>query len=301
MPLPPYIASRRAPDERDRTDYQTMFARGGRLGRRADRRTAFHRRAGRAPRASAASRIHKVTLHVGRRHVPSGQGRGHRRASHAAGGGQRRARATAAALNAVRRAGGRIVAVGSTALRLIESASRRGRRHPSVRGRDRAVHHAGLPLPRRRRDDDQFPPAALDPVHAGRGVLRARGDAARLCARDRAPAIGSIPTAMPACCSARRPDTTARHVRRLLLPPARHRRRRAPRRDRDAAWAGRDAGFHAGRHAGDRQGPRARGGARSRRRHRARQHLSPDAAPGRRTHRGARRAAPVHELAARRS
>ena len=26
MPLPPYIASRRAPDERDRADYQTMFA-----------------------------------------------------------------------------------------------------------------------------------------------------------------------------------------------------------------------------------------------------------------------------------
>ena len=27
MPLPPYIASRRAADEQDRTDYQTMFAR----------------------------------------------------------------------------------------------------------------------------------------------------------------------------------------------------------------------------------------------------------------------------------
>ena len=27
MPLPPYIAARRAPDDRDRADYQTMFAR----------------------------------------------------------------------------------------------------------------------------------------------------------------------------------------------------------------------------------------------------------------------------------
>jgi S-adenosylmethionine:tRNA ribosyltransferase-isomerase len=34
MPLPPYIASRRAPDERDRSDYQTVFrARGGRSPR----------------------------------------------------------------------------------------------------------------------------------------------------------------------------------------------------------------------------------------------------------------------------
>src|SRR5262249_2534158 len=41
------------------------------------------------------------------------------------------------------------------------------------------------PAPRGRRDDDEFPFAALDPVHAGGGVLRARGDEARLCPRDR--------------------------------------------------------------------------------------------------------------------
>ena len=61
---------------------------------------------------------------------------------------------------------------------------------------------------------------------------------------------------------------------------------------------GRHAGVHAGRHAGNGERPCARGGARKRRRHRARQHLSPDAAAGRRTHRGARRPAPIHELAA---
>src|SRR5262249_32957751 len=59
------------------------------------------------------------------------------------------------------------------------------RRHPPVRRRDRLVHHTGLSLPRGRCDDDQFPLAALDPVHAGGGVLRARGDEARLCPRDR--------------------------------------------------------------------------------------------------------------------
>ncbi len=55
MPLPPYIASRRAPDDQDRADYQTMFRRPGRLGGGADRRPAFHRRADRAARSSAAS------------------------------------------------------------------------------------------------------------------------------------------------------------------------------------------------------------------------------------------------------
>ena len=44
---------------------------------------------------------------------------------------------TAAALNAARAAGGRIVAVGTTSLRLLETAARRGRHDPAVRRRDR--------------------------------------------------------------------------------------------------------------------------------------------------------------------
>ena len=59
------------------------------------------------------------------------------------------------------------------------------------------------------------------------------------------------------------------------------------------------AGVHAGRHAGHGQRPDAGCGACNRRRHRACQYLSPDAAAGRRAHRGARRAAHIHELAAR--
>ena len=55
MPLPPYIASRREPDEQDRSDYQTVFARAGGLGGGADRRPAFHRKAAGAAEASAGS------------------------------------------------------------------------------------------------------------------------------------------------------------------------------------------------------------------------------------------------------
>ena len=50
---------------------------------------------------------------------------------------------------------------------------RRGRDgpRPPLRRRDRDLHHAGKPVPRGRRALDQFPPAALDPVHAGVGFF----------------------------------------------------------------------------------------------------------------------------------
>ena len=50
MPLPPYIASKRPDDERDRRDYQTIYRRARRRRRRADRRPAFHAGAVGAPR-----------------------------------------------------------------------------------------------------------------------------------------------------------------------------------------------------------------------------------------------------------
>ena len=121
MPLPPYIAARRAPDERDRTDYQTMFARAN--GSVAAPTAGLHftdelvRRLGERGIA-----IHKVTLHVGAGTflpVKSEDTAGHR--MHAEWGSV--SAETADALNVVRRAGGRIVAVGSTALRTLESAS----------------------------------------------------------------------------------------------------------------------------------------------------------------------------------
>ena len=90
--------------------------------------------------------------------------------------------------------------------------------------RDIDLHHAGLPLPRGRPADDQFPPAALDAVHAGLGLLRAGDDARRLQATRSRRAIGSIPTATRACSSRRRRDDP----RRRPSPSTRPTARRAP-------------------------------------------------------------------------
>jgi S-adenosylmethionine:tRNA ribosyltransferase-isomerase len=121
MPLPPYIAGRRAADAQDRTDYQTMFARAegsvaaptAGLHFTEDLVQALHAR-GVAP--------HRVTLHVGAGTflpVKAADTSGHRMQPEWGSVGAE----TAAALNAARRGGGRIVAVGSTALRLLESAA----------------------------------------------------------------------------------------------------------------------------------------------------------------------------------
>ena len=78
MPLPPYIASKRGTDEADRDDYQTMFAREVRRGRRADRGAAFHRPADRRARR-AGRQARDADPARRRRHLPAGQGRRHRR------------------------------------------------------------------------------------------------------------------------------------------------------------------------------------------------------------------------------
>jgi S-adenosylmethionine:tRNA ribosyltransferase-isomerase len=121
MPLPPYIASRRPADERDRTDYQTMFAR--QEGSVAAPTAGLHFTEAVVERLRRRDiALHRVTLHVGPGTflpVKSDDTSAHRMQ------GERGAVSaeTAAALNAVRRAGGRIVAVGSTALRILESAA----------------------------------------------------------------------------------------------------------------------------------------------------------------------------------
>jgi len=121
MPLPPYIAALRAPDEADKTDYQTVFAR--------------HSGAVAAPTASLhftkplLEAIHakgvaftEVTLHVGAgTFLPVKVEDVETHKMHAEWG-----EVTAAAaeeINATRAAGGRIIPVGTTALRLIESAA----------------------------------------------------------------------------------------------------------------------------------------------------------------------------------
>jgi S-adenosylmethionine:tRNA ribosyltransferase-isomerase len=121
MPLPPYIAARRRPDERDRADYQTMFARAE--GAVAAPTAGLHfteRLVGRLRERGIG--LHAVTLHVGPGTflpVKAEDTSEHRMYAER---GEVSAE-TASALNAARGAGGRIVAVGSTALRLLETAA----------------------------------------------------------------------------------------------------------------------------------------------------------------------------------
>jgi S-adenosylmethionine:tRNA ribosyltransferase-isomerase len=121
MPLPPYIASKRKPDDRDRADYQTLFARDE--GSVAAPTAGLHFTDQLlAELAARGLGLHKVTLHVGPgTFLPVHAGDTAEHKMHAEHGVV--TAETAHALNAVKAAGGRIVAVGSTALRLIESAA----------------------------------------------------------------------------------------------------------------------------------------------------------------------------------
>lgn len=121
MPLPPYIAARRAPDERDRSDYQTMFAQPE--GSVAAPTAGLHfTEALLAALTRRGISVHKVTLHVGAgTFLPVKAADTDAHQMHGEHGSV--SAETADALNAARRAGGRIVAVGSTSLRLLESAT----------------------------------------------------------------------------------------------------------------------------------------------------------------------------------
>jgi S-adenosylmethionine:tRNA ribosyltransferase-isomerase len=129
MPLPPYIAARRAPDERDRLDYQTMFAQIE--GSVAAPTAGLHFTDALTARLQERGiSLHKVTLHVGAGTflpVKAAETSEHRMHPEFACLSAQ----TASALNRARDCGGRIVAVGSTALRLLESASKEdGAIHP---------------------------------------------------------------------------------------------------------------------------------------------------------------------------
>ncbi len=121
MPLPPYIASKRPADEADREDYQTVFAREE--GAVAAPTAALHF-TNRLLRALDDRGILRetLTLHVGAGTflpVKADDTEGHR--MHSEWG--RIDAATAGRLNAARKAGRRLIAVGTTSLRLIESAA----------------------------------------------------------------------------------------------------------------------------------------------------------------------------------
>jgi S-adenosylmethionine:tRNA ribosyltransferase-isomerase len=121
MPLPPYIASKRKPDDRDRTDYQTLFARDD--GSVAAPTAGLHFTDELLAKLEARGvALHKVTLHVGPGTflpVHAEDTAEHRmHAEHAVITAE-----TADALNAVHARGGKLVAVGSTAMRTLESAA----------------------------------------------------------------------------------------------------------------------------------------------------------------------------------
>jgi len=121
MPLPPYIASKRPADEADRDDYQTMFAKWE--GAVAAPTAALHF----TPRLLEALDERGIgretlTLHVGAgTFLPVKADTIAEHRMHAERG--RIDAATAERLNAARAKGGRLIAVGTTSLRLVESAA----------------------------------------------------------------------------------------------------------------------------------------------------------------------------------
>jgi S-adenosylmethionine:tRNA ribosyltransferase-isomerase len=121
MPLPPYIASKRPTDDRDSADYQTMFARE--KGAVAAPTAALHftQRLLEALDRRGIDR-ETLTLHVGAgTFLPVKADDTEAHVMHAEWG--RIDAATADRLNTVRASGGRLIAVGTTSLRLLESAA----------------------------------------------------------------------------------------------------------------------------------------------------------------------------------
>ena len=121
IPLPPYIADKRPEDEHDREDYQTIYARE--QGAVAAPTAGLHF----TPELFAALdqagiERHFVTLHVGAgtflpvKADDTSEHRMHAEIGHVSSD-------TAERLNAIRKRGGRIVSVGTTSLRLLESAT----------------------------------------------------------------------------------------------------------------------------------------------------------------------------------
>ena len=122
IPLPPYIAGKRPEDERDRKDYQTIYAREE--GAVAAPTAGLHFTPELMAALDAAGiERHFVTLHVGAgTFLPVKADDTHDHKMHSEIGHV--SAETADALNKVRARGGRVVSVGTTSLRLLESAAR---------------------------------------------------------------------------------------------------------------------------------------------------------------------------------
>ena len=184
MPLPHYIAGRRPADAQDLADYQTVFAE--KPGAVAAPTASLHFDTGLLARLAGRGILSaRITLHVGAgTFLPVTAVRVEDHRMHAERGeiGADAARA----MNAARAAGGRLIPVGTTALRLLEISRRHDGPHSAIQRRDRHLHPAGPPLPRGGRADDELPSAALDALHAGLGADGPRSNAGALRPRDRA-------------------------------------------------------------------------------------------------------------------
>tara|TARA_R100001224_G_scaffold30053_1_gene16615 strand:+ start:1770 stop:2819 length:1050 start_codon:yes stop_codon:yes gene_type:complete len=121
MPLPPYIAQRRAADERDAQDYQTLFA--DKAGAVAAPTAALHFTPELVERLNTAGIVREaLTLHVGAGTFLPVKAEDTAQHKMHAEWGEITAEA-AARLNAARAEGRRVIAVGTTSLRLLESAA----------------------------------------------------------------------------------------------------------------------------------------------------------------------------------
>lgn len=122
MPLPPYIAAKRPADAQDKQDYQTVFARHS--GAVAAPTASLHfDEALLAQLRDKGVQFTEVTLHVGAgTFLPVKVDDVSQHKMHAEWGEV--TQTAAEQINATRAAGGRIIPVGTTALRLIESAGR---------------------------------------------------------------------------------------------------------------------------------------------------------------------------------
>jgi S-adenosylmethionine:tRNA ribosyltransferase-isomerase len=133
MPLPPYIVGKRAADARDETDYQTLFA--AQAGAVAAPTAGLHF----TPELLAAieargASLHRVTLHVGAgTFLPVKADDTDAHEMHSEWGSV--SEQTASSLNETHARGGRIICVGSTALRCLESATREDGRIASFAGK----------------------------------------------------------------------------------------------------------------------------------------------------------------------
>tara|TARA_R110002124_G_scaffold12899_7_gene60230 strand:+ start:8718 stop:9806 length:1089 start_codon:yes stop_codon:yes gene_type:complete len=128
MPLPPYIETRRPADAQDRQDYQTVFARETGAVAAPTASLHFDEPLLAALTASGVA-MTEVTLHVGAgTFLPVKVEDVTTHKMHAEWGEV--TPEAAAQINATRAAGGRVIAVGTTALRLVESAARGGTVQP---------------------------------------------------------------------------------------------------------------------------------------------------------------------------